>query len=464
MTTPGDTADGHADWRPTAAQVRAVTIGALALLIGVLNRRLDLIVLAAPFVIAAAWAARTRPAEVPTARMTLTPSVVTEGDLVTWQADLRVPPGARDVVAVLAPTPFVVADSPAGEIAALTLGAGQRHTASVRVSTTRRARRWGLYDTGAAVLSATTVLGAFRWTPGQIRPTPLVVLPDKDGFRARAGMPHPDGVVGLNRGLARGEGSDFAAMRAYGPGDRLSRINWRRSTRSGELQVSATHADLDTHITIIVDAFHDIGLADGIGSASSSLDTSVRAATALAEHYLRAGERVGLLILGSKGALPLRPRAGRAQVRRVQDNLARIRPGTLGITDDEATATAMAQVRPGAVVLILTPAISRAALAQAMRLGQRGTTVVVIDTLPPSTRQPLALTERDLDALAPMRTRRDLAITRTAWRLRMLERDGEIHRLVRSGVPVVPWVRHGSLDEVLRQLQRRARAPRAARR
>ena len=72
--------------------------------------------------------------------------------------------------------------------------------------------------------------------------------------------------------------------------------------------------------------------------------------------------------------------------------------------------------------------------------------------------------QRDLDALAPMRTRRDLAITRTAWRLRMLERDGEIHRLVRSGVPVVPWVRHGSLDEVLRQLQRRARAPRAARR
>ena len=61
---------------------------------------------------------------------------------------------------------------------ALTLGAGQRHTASVRISTTRRARRWGLYDTGAAVLSATTVLGAFRWTPGQIRPTPLVVLPD----------------------------------------------------------------------------------------------------------------------------------------------------------------------------------------------------------------------------------------------------------------------------------------------
>ena len=36
---------GPAGARPTAAQVRAVTFGALALLIGVLNRRLDLIAL-----------------------------------------------------------------------------------------------------------------------------------------------------------------------------------------------------------------------------------------------------------------------------------------------------------------------------------------------------------------------------------------------------------------------------------
>ena len=51
-----------------------------------------------------------------------------------------------------------------------------------------------------------------------------------------------------------------------------------------------------------------------------------------------------------------------------------------------------------------------------------------------------------------------------AWRIRRLSRGVDVSRLTSAGVPVVPWRGPGSLDQVLRELARRARAPRMARR
>ena len=51
-----------------------------------------------------------------------------------------------------------------------------------------------------------------------------------------------------------------------------------------------------------------------------------------------------------------------------------------------------------------------------------------------------------------------------AWRIRLLERRREIRRVQEVGVPVVQWGGPGSLDAVLRDLRRRASAPRIVRR
>jgi len=51
-----------------------------------------------------------------------------------------------------------------------------------------------------------------------------------------------------------------------------------------------------------------------------------------------------------------------------------------------------------------------------------------------------------------------------AWRVRLLERRREMHRVQEVGVPVVTWRGPGSLDQVLRDVSRRSAAPRMARR
>ena len=75
-----------------------------------------------------------------------------------------------------------------------------------------------------------------------------------------------------------------------------------------------------------------------------------------------------------------------------------------------------------------------------MTIADRGLTVLVIDCLPAD------ITEND--PLDPY-----LAI---AWRIRLLQRESEIRGAREAGIPIVPWMGPGSLDAVLRDLQRNA--------
>lgn len=460
MNSPTEPRPGEVPWEPTTAHLGALVLAVLVPLLAMLLRRPDLIVLAVPFAAIAGWAIATRPRGIPAASGQISPSVVGEGQPIGWRAYVDVPAGATDAAAVIGEHAFFAAASGTNAIAAdLAPLAGQ----SAELSCALIAQRWGHYEVGTAILAVTSSFGAFRWSPGQLPDRRIVALPSKEAFTTRTGMPHPTGIVGLNRGMRPGDGSDFATVRAYGPGDRLGRINWKVSTRTGTLQVSATHADLDTQVLIVVDAFHDIGASGGIAGSSSSLDTAVRAATALAEHYLRAGERVGLLVLGVHGVRPLAAAAGRVQLRRIRDSLALIRPGTGRGSEDQASATLLARIPGGAVVLLLTPGVSAAALGRCVALAQSGMTVLVIDTLPRAV-TPERIGVADLQAIAPLESMRDVALTRTAWRLRLLERTVQLHRVRELGIPVLPWTGPGSLDEVLRQLHRRARAPRLVRR
>jgi hypothetical protein len=88
--------------------------------------------------------------------------------------------------------------------------------------------------------------------------------------------------------------------------------------------------------------------------------------------------------------------------------------------------------------------VSTQALQQATSLARSGLTTLVVDTLPAEVAQ------RDPDN----------PFVEIAWRIRLLERDGEMRRVQELGVPIVRWVGPGSLDEVLRGLSRRTAAPR----
>ena len=77
MTVPAPTP--HIGWQPTAAHARALVGGMLLAVVGVLARRPDLVVLAAPLLSAAVWAALRRPTSAPEVRQSIGHVVLREG-------------------------------------------------------------------------------------------------------------------------------------------------------------------------------------------------------------------------------------------------------------------------------------------------------------------------------------------------------------------------------------------------
>src|SRR6185503_21129303 len=114
---------------------------------------------------------------------------------------------------------------------------------------------------------------------------------------------------------------------------------WRVTGRTGELHVTATYSDRDTEVLLMLDSTQDLGRAP-----ESCLDVGVRAAAAIAEHYLRAGDRVGLIDLGNpQRRVP--PRNGRSHLVRLLDVLmdARSHRDQRGVP---STAVATAEAAP----------------------------------------------------------------------------------------------------------------------
>jgi uncharacterized protein (DUF58 family) len=262
-------------------------------------------------------------------------------------------------------------------------------------------------------------------------------------FASHAEAPQPLGLVGAHRSRSPGDGAELDSIRAFRTGDRLRRINWRVSLRTDELHVVAPLAERDTGVLLVVDALADHGISGGIDGTASSLDVTVRAAAALAEHHLRRGDRVALRVVGSRGE-QVGYGGGSNQLRRLQSRLARIVPA-----DPRHLTAAQLQLpaTPGTVVLVLSPMLADVVATVTASLLRGGLPVLVVDTLPEGT-VPAAVEGTDP------------RVADLAWRMRRLEREAVLDRLASLACPVVAWRGPGTLDAVLRRLARRSRLPR----
>ena len=456
-------------WQPTIAHLRASATGVILAISAVLVRRPDLLVIATPLLVIAVWSNWLRPVRDPSAADHLAHHTVREGEATTWRvtvSDVRkdIPPdggtiagtiggriagriagtslrasGAAEVVtAILAAPPFSTLEPASGVVSSVVDNGDVQLTISVRST------RWGRRLIGPARVVATSAWAAFRWTAGSEPPRTVTTLPLPSVFDSSSPAVHPVGLVGLSRSARPGDGSEFASVRPFQSGDRLRRIHWPRSMRTGTLHVTSTWSDQDSHVVIVVDAFNDLGESEGIDGQASSLDITVRAAGAIAEHHLRRGDRVAVHVLGARGVVRVPTATGSAHLRRVLDTLATIEPGT-DVRDHGGLQLGLAE---GALVVMLSPLISPLALQRAFALATRGLTVVVVDTLPSGIVED--------DQTDPFHG--------VAWRIRLLERHRELRRIQQAGVPVVQWRGPGSLDQVLRDLHRHASRPRMARR
>lgn len=425
-------ADG---WGPTAAHARAVWCGLVLAGAAVLGHRPDLLVLATPFVGAAVWAAVLRPTSPPTVQQSIGHSTLTEGDATTWRFCVQDPSGRAEDIGVRLRVAEWIDMQPADGAAAASVRDDGDQLLDIGV----RASRWGRHRVGPARVVTSSAWAGFQWAcDSGANERSLLALPRTAHFDAAASSVRRPGLIGVNRSPHQSSGTEFASIRPFQPGDRLRRIHWSRSLRTGTLHVTTTWADHDRHVVLIVEGFDDIGASGGIDGVASSLDLVLRAAGSIADHFLGVGDRVALVIIDNRGVRRLPAAGGPRHLRRVLQALSTTDPS--GRFSD--TGRVPSGVTPGALIIMLSTLAKATSLERAVTMVAQGRSVVVVDCLPP-----------DITRQFP-----DDQLATITWRLRVLERAREIRRAGETGVAVVQWRGPGSLDQVLRHVERNAAA------
>ena len=305
-----DRADAANGWAPTWALGRAVLLTGVLLVAAVLLGRIDLVVLATPFALGTAYALRRRPAGLPELELGVGDTHLVEGAPLAATVAVANPDLIGYDLAVVrtrmsrwlrveqvgfggtgldvsrsggADRPFVTSVPPGS---------------AVDLELTGTALRWGRHPIGPAGVRVAAADGLLVSRAVITDPIRARVYPRTEPFDAVEAMPQAAGLVGGHRSRRPGEGGELAGVRIFGPGDRLRRIDWRVSLRARQLHVSATLSDRDAEVVLLLDVLAEAGRSGGINGTPSVLDTAVRAAAAIGEHYLHRGDRVSVLEYG----------------------------------------------------------------------------------------------------------------------------------------------------------------------
>lgn len=426
-------------WAPTRALGRAGLIVGVCVLVAVVFGRLDLVVVAAPFALGTAWALRRRPTIAPQVSVAVTTESVAEGEEFELLLSVSNPNPMRLDIAVarLQYSPW------------LTVKHGDRPFATdlapaepTELPLTGTALRWGYQKVGPASVYAVACDALLISGRDVSEPVRVRVHPQRPLFRADEDVPVSSALVGVHRSRRPGEGGELAGVRRYSPGDKLRRVDWRVTLRTNEPFVAHTLSDRDAEVVVLLDVLVEAGRSGGIRGTASVVDTTVRAAAGIAEHYLRQGDRVSLLEY-SGHPRQLRASSGRAHLHLMTEWLLATR-ATGGAGDPPAFGISPHLIPGSALVVVLSPLLSPRSVEMIATLAQAGRVVLVVDTLGQLVEQPLGTTQWTV-------------LAQWLWRM---ERTLLIGQLREVGVPVAPWAGPGTLDAMLRDMTQIARAPR----
>jgi uncharacterized protein (DUF58 family) len=298
------------------------------------------------------------------------------------------------------------------------------------VELTLRCARWGGYAVGDFVLRSTDVFGLLVHQWRLERRQPLKVYPRGEAFQRLLRPLETQAFAGIQVPRARGEGIEFADLRPFVPGDRIRRINWRATARRGEPWVTETHPERNSDVVIFLDTFLEARQRD-----ESTLDLAVSGAAALATHYLREKDRVGLVSFG--GVINwLHVSSGLAQLYRILDSLldAEI---FLSYAWKDIDLLPVRALPPRALVVALSPLLDERAVRTLLDVRARGFDLAVVEISP----VPFAPAGPD-------------QIDQLARRLWLLRREALRSRYLRLGVPVVEWDGEAPLQAALEEVRR----------
>ncbi|SDX59024.1 Uncharacterized conserved protein, DUF58 family, contains vWF domain [Halobellus clavatus] len=214
-----------------------------------------------------------------------------------------------------------------------------------------------------------------------------------------------------------GSGLEFSSTREYRRGDPLSRIDWNRYARTGELSTVEFRQERAAAVVLLVDARETAYVAPD-REHRNAVERSVDAAAQAFASLLDAGDRVGIAALSPRECW-LAPGAGRDHRNRGRELLAS--HPALAPTPPEQSYLSSSAIRrlrrrlpADAQVLFFSPLIDERAVEVARGLDARGHPVTVVSP----------------DATATDTVGRRLA---------RLERRNRLTRLRRAGLRVVDW-------------------------
>jgi len=277
-------------------------------------------------------------------------------------------------------------------------------------------RRWGRYDLGRLELRATDRFGLFVYRGSPAQPSELRVYPPLEPLTGVLSPRPPQVLVGDFVAREKADGHEFADIREWQPGDRVRRINWRTSTRTGVLHVNEYHPERNADLVLFLDAYTEIG-----SGAASTLERTVQAAASLAEQHLKRRDRVGLVVYG--GTLHwLSPSSGIHHYHRIIEALLDV-----AVYDTPASRTVDVlprSVLPSrAIVVALSPLLDPRTIQALLDLSGRHSDVTVLEL-------PVA-GEAGADELDQLAAR--------LWRL---QRRSAHATLLAAGIPVIRWHEH----------------------
>ena len=292
-----------------------------------------------------------------------------------------------------------------------------------------RCEQWGAYRVGDLLLRAQDRLGLLAYEQALDLRRPLKVYPRGEALEKLLRPLETQTFAGSQTPRTRGEGIEFADLRPFVAGDRIRRVNWRATARRGEPWVNETHPERNADVVIFLDTF-----AEARQGASGTLDLAVEAAGALAVHYAREKDRVGLVAFG--GVLNwLTVSSGVVQLYRVLDSLldAEI---FLSYAWKNIDILPVRTLPPHALVIALTPLLDERSVRALVDLRARGFDLAVVDISP-----------------VPFVEQGDGSLDDLAFRLWLLRREALRASYLRLGVPVAEWRADTPLQAALEEVR-----------
>jgi len=258
-------------------------LAGLALLGGLAFGRLEPTILAVPFLLAIVVGVLLTREHAIEGLAVVDRSRLLEGEEAVVEVRLRSAAGCGGLEVTLDLPPGVALAG--GPVRRVSLPAGE----SVALQFTVRCRRWGLYDVGRARLRWRDPLWLYTQEGSLDQPLRIRVYPRPEFLRALVNPAETQVYAGNLVARTRGDGIEFAEIRAFRPGDRVRHINWHATGRRGTLQVNDLHPERNSDVILFLDTFRTYG---------DSVDRTLRAAIGVADLYLKHRDRVGVIAFG----------------------------------------------------------------------------------------------------------------------------------------------------------------------